>query len=720
MSTVGWAAGVDVPVVFHFDLEQEATLRQLRFNTVGGGGSGVVEVGLRVFVSLDDQDYVLAAEHVAPPLPRPGQPTTKGIHVTLSLAGARARYVSIVAMAPAPRYFVFVDEIEIHGQIPADPGSSLPIQPAVSAHGAREIQELLAGAQHATNMMTHLTAPVEQHIKAWPDQQAKAQRKDITDAKQRTTTEAKNYDQIRVQLTSRHRDRAFQVYGTPTLVWEVEPSERFTMLSLSGALDPPQRASVHTAINALEATALGVANLSTTDLPLKVTVVGSQPDEPVVTPRVGRFSATTNGQIVPDVLLATDSPQVIPAGESKLVWIGVESTGSKPDTYTYELTVDIGLYTHRIPLNVYVHNVTLSHETPLITGNWSYLNTGEGPLFPQIRDAMLKHRITAALASAQAFPTKDADGNVIRPLRIDFSDFDKFLAFHKDFDQVAWYYPFNPHVARPHSDWFGPAEWMSDEFKDIFGEWLAKLVARIRLSGRDYDAFYFHMFDETMDEMVAELCELVHAVDPNVRMQATIPQASQGATKRFVEAGMNIYNHHAPSIVYNNAPEGMHVLADGGRELWFYAAAAAAFGVGQETDPLGWTRHLHWTAFYHGATGVHFWNMLHNRPPVWTEKATYFPMVYPNAEGYPAPPSDVQTAEKVIPSRRWEHVRMGIEDYMLLKMAEQRIDMLGSAGAAQKRILDEIVKTVIINRDTNRKLFRQKRRELMELVEGLG
>lgn len=63
---------------------------------------------------------------------------------------------------------------------------------------------------------------------------------------------------------------------------------------------------------------------------------------------------------------------------------------------------------------------------------------------------------------------------------------------------------------------------------------------------------------------------------------------------------------------------------------------------------------------------------------------------------------------------------MGIEDYMLLKMVEQRIDILGSAGAAQKLILDEIVKTVIINRDTNRKLFRQKRRELMQLVEGLG
>ena len=44
-------------------------------------------------------------------------------------------------------------------------------------------------------------------------------------------------------------------------------------------------------------------------------------------------------------------------------------------------------------------------------------------------------------------------------------------------------------------------------------------------------------------------------------------------------------------------------------------------------------------------------------------------MVYPNHPRYPKPPKDVHTAEQVIPSRRWEYVRMGIEDYMLLKMA---------------------------------------------------
>jgi len=64
--TVGWGAGINVPVVIGFDLGEPATLSELRFNTTGGGSAGVVDVGLRVFVSLDNQSYVIAGERPPP------------------------------------------------------------------------------------------------------------------------------------------------------------------------------------------------------------------------------------------------------------------------------------------------------------------------------------------------------------------------------------------------------------------------------------------------------------------------------------------------------------------------------------------------------------------------------------------------------------------------------------------------------------------------------
>ena len=41
-STVGWAAGIDVPVVIWFDLGREATVTELRFHTASGLDAGVI------------------------------------------------------------------------------------------------------------------------------------------------------------------------------------------------------------------------------------------------------------------------------------------------------------------------------------------------------------------------------------------------------------------------------------------------------------------------------------------------------------------------------------------------------------------------------------------------------------------------------------------------------------------------------------------------------
>ena len=43
--------------------------------------------------------------------------------------------------------------------------------------------------------------------------------------------------------------------------------------------------------------------------------------------------------------------------------------------------------------------------------------------------------------------------------------------------------------------------------------------------------------------------------------------------------------------------------------------------------------------------------------------------------------------------------------------------VLGGGGAAFQTQLDNLVMTVLVNRDDDRDLFRQKRKELVELVE---
>jgi hypothetical protein len=721
-TTVGWSPALDVPVVVHFDLGEEATVNELVFNSCGGGGAGVVQPGLRVLVSLDDESYVPAGEMPAQPSPPEGKRTQTAVQLRVPLKGARARYVAVVAIPPKPFYHRFVDEIEVYGKVPADPTSILPIQTAITATGAQGLQELLGGGRRAQALLDYLVTPVERHINCWPENLAEVQRSDLNEFRGRVVKEQADFKKLQAELTERHRLTARKAYGADKLIWEVPPDDEFTMLTLPETLHPAQSASIHTVINSLEATALGVANLTAQELPLKVSVTG--PEVQHVSARVARFAETGNARFIPDVLLATDTAHVIPSGESRLIWLSAESTGSSSGTFEYEVAVTVGEDVHSVPLTVHVHDVSLSAKTPLSNGNWSYLSS-DAPLTALVRDSMLSHRLTVGAASAQALPQKDAAGNLLLPMEIDFSSMDKFLEFHKDFDQVSWFYAFHQYDERPHRDWFGPADWMSEEFKEVFREWIVQIVAHIRSRGRDYDEFYFHMFDETLDEKVAQLCELVHEADPKVRMMITVPQASKAATARMVKAGMNVFALHAPRIEYDNAPDGFGVLQSDGRELWFYGAADSEYGGGKERNPLGFFRYLHWAAYRHGATGVHFWNMLHNNggAPLWEPERTgqdYWPMVYPIGEGYQAPPEDVKTAEKIIPSRRWEYVRMGIEDYMLLQMAEDFINRLDADGKIHQSTLDEIVGTVLRNRVQDRKLFRQKRRELVELVEALN
>ena len=588
--TVGWGAGVNVPVVIWFDLGEPATLSELCFGTTGGGGAGVVDVGLRIFVSLDNKNYVIAGERPPPDAASADQGTIRGIQMVVPLGGAKDRYVTVVAMAPPPFGFVFVDEIEIMGVKPADPKSFLPVQPGMPATGAQDLQQVLAGCRRSLDKLNDLTAPIERHIRQWPQDHRQAQQRDLAALRARAVKEYKKYDMLRAELTASHRDRARQVYGSETLVWEVTPDDAFTMLSLPRELEPPQSASIHTVINALEATALGAANLTDQELPLKVYISSGENAAPQITVRMGRFFLTVNARYVPDALLADDCPQVIPSGESKLIWLEAKSRGARPGVYDFKVTVRVGDARHAIPLRIQVHDVVLSEETPLWTGNWSDLNTGDGGSYTnlrEVREAMLSQRITIGTMTSYPWPGKDDQGRVIRPLQLDFTDLDKALAFHQDFRRITFFVGFNQHIDPPQRDRFGPVEWMSDEFKEIFREWIGAIIERIRASGRDYGQFCIMNFDETLDEKVEQVYELLHSVDPKVRVMISLPQASRAATRGLVEAGLNVFCYHAPRLEYDNAPEWMDVLASDGRELWYYNAADSEYGIGKEPDPLG-------------------------------------------------------------------------------------------------------------------------------------
>ena len=516
--------------------------------------------------------------------------------------------------------------------------------------------------------------------------------------------------------SEQRRTYARRVYKANSLVWEIVPDEEFDIFSLSETIKPAQKATVHTVINALEATALGVANLTKTMQPLIVSISGGSETSPKVTPRVARFFKTVKGKHIVDALLAIDCPQSIPAGESKLVWIGVESSGVKPGVYKYEIAIKIGDFLHKIPLKVFVHNVTLSKKTPLTTFNWAYLDSGyDVEQFATTRDVMLKHRINTAMCTS-----------INRHLlnnRFGMEKLDGCIEFSKDFPQLGFYWSFHQRHADPTRGMFG-ASWMSPKFKANFKKFITTIVARLKEKGRSYDKFHFQFFDETTSGKLVELCKLVHEIDPEIRTMITIH--STGNPKELVDAGMDIITFHAPYLGDEPVPA-FSTISSAEKELWLYNAGDTEVkGNGRARDSLGTYRLLHWLAFRHGAKGVGFWNMLQNKKNCWGDSEMFFPLVYTIPPRKGKTPPDIKTAETVIPSRRLEHVRMGIEDYMLLRIAQEKISKLkGLKSATYRRKLANLVRSVTLTLPKKisrkeRKSFRRKRVTLIKMIESLN
>ena len=211
------------------------------------------------------------------------------------------------------------------------------------------------------------------------------------------------------------------------------------MLSMPQSLSVKSQASIDTVINAMGCTALGVANLTDKKVDLKIEVI-SPKNAPAVTPRVGRFSISSNARYIADVLLATDSPQTIPSGESKQVWLIAESGDVKAGLYDYKIRIKVGSKSYDVPLKIDVHNVTLSKETPLVTGNWSDLTATAKyrEIETPVRDEMLRNRITVGSGTA-ILPLKDKSGNVIRPVKHDTKWLQDFLDMHKDFSMIGFF-----------------------------------------------------------------------------------------------------------------------------------------------------------------------------------------------------------------------------------------------------------------------------------------
>jgi hypothetical protein len=130
-------------------------------------------------------------------------------------------------------------------------------------------------------------------------------------------------------------------------------------------------------------------------------------------------------------------------------------------------------------------------------------------------------------------------------------------------------------------------------------------------------------------------------------------------------------------------PELVPVAKEVGKEVWMYDAAGRA----KTLSCLGLYRWRFWNAWNQGFTGVGWWCYAHHGADRWdgpNDTGDFFATVYDG-------PGDT-----VIPSKRWEVAREGIEDYeylWLLREAIREAEERGVTGAQlqkAKQLLAEL------------------------------
>jgi len=103
-----------------------------------------------------------------------------------------------------------------------------------------------------------------------------------------------------------------------------------------------------------------------------------------------------------------------------------------------------------------------------------------------------------------------------------------------------------------------------------------------------------------------------------------------------------------------------------GATMWTYECE----GFAKHQSPLGYYRGLAWLAWHHNLTGIGFWSYCTSQDDPWFAPATRndYLLIY--------------QGDGVVPSKRWEAVRDGMEDFTLLRLLEARANAAEQAGRA--------------------------------------
>ena len=445
----------------------------------------------------------------------------------------------------------------------------------------------------------------------------------------------------------------------PLAAWLEEPFAPLPALGLAPP-SPLRAAAVVMGRDERDQAVINLCNLGDEPLRLRVAVQGLETTgAPQVTLRETVHVETGSGNLLADALPRLGQGDAgptldLPPGVFRQLWLDLSSTGSRPGPYRgmVELRGPGGMVLE-VPLTVEVLPVTLPDKLPVITWNYSYQRD---PLvkdrWAQARADLVAHHINAYCWPSWHLPWPGFDESG-KLLPMDWTAFDAALKSH---DRIQWL------LLWPQFEWarnlklrqeleIGSPVW---EERSI--AWFRALIAGLKERGFGYDRVAWYPTDEpttaTRVNQQVVAAQAIRKADPQALVLANPYSA---CTKPLLDRMAPVTDIWCPELSWGK--DGLlPFFRQTSKVLWTYQV------LGLHAPAFERYRLAFWDCWRHGITGHGFW--------------AYASCGGSNWDRHDAPRQDYAVVydgdrEELIPSRRWEAWREGVEDYSYLWLLQQ-------------------------------------------------
>ena len=728
-STVGWRIKDSIPEIT-IDLGSVLPIGELRVHSVGGGRAAVeFPEFLAALVSNDNKVFRFAG--LADSLALAGG-TQKKISHAFAVKNLRTegRFVKIV-MQPGGVH-LFLDEIEVLSSM--EQKARARESPAVGSS-----QELLGTVEEVLRLkaMTAATTRfVDEHRKLLSSDFAQktyrdlaaitgklSEPADIAFSADRSALVEGDLGAVRAKIYK-------EIYRKPYTCLPADPMEVlfqeqmvFTTEADNGEI------ALRLWRGEYESAAVNVINCSTASIRMAVSVsplLGAEgkvvESTDVFTIRRAVFvKARKMGSIGDALVPQDDSPFTLMPGETGQIWLTIHSPKLMAGSYRAALAFFAALSDGSklpdtvMPIRIQIDPINFPKDTSLNVCNWAYprLSGVTREVLSETAKDLSSHYTNVFVVHHKnlPFPTRiSAEGRIIAALP--YENADSLLRANSFAKTFLFFYGFESQ--RKDSGRFG--KWMSYEWKKAFTLWLTDWVDHLRQTGIDYDRFAMYPFDESLCNEFYELAKLIKSIDSKIRIYAN----SFGKGPRDFMRFKDIVDIWCLRDSYcARHPDWLRTIKGFGKEVWLYEC----HGPGKANHPYSYYRLMPWRAFKRGLTGVGFWSYTTHRDIVpWDDTGTaigYYGVVYGAAES-----SRTSAGKTIIPSRRWEAWREGIEDYVYLSELKKAINRMKTRDPSKAnqllRFIDEQTDKVLASPDNSEVVYKVRQGLSTALIQAPG